>query len=55
MPVMPGYESEEDMPSHGLSVQHVGQLVIGQARVVCVEQGGLWRLTGQQIAGAAAE
>lgn len=29
--------------------------VISQTRVVCVAQGGLWRLTGQQIAGAAAE
>ncbi len=43
------------MPSHGLSAQHVGQLVISQARLVCCEQGGLWRLTGQQIAGAAAD
>ena len=30
-------------------------IVMSQARVVCVAQGGLWRLTGQQIAGAAAE
>ena len=30
-------------------------IVISHARVVCVAQGGLWRLTGQQIAGAAAE
>ena len=29
--------------------------VISHARLVCVAQGGLWRLTGQQIAGAAAE